>query len=269
MLVKKLPVKTGGRLFAIGELYGHFPALGNWMREVSFKPQLDKVILLGNFLGYAASSRQAHHYLSQPWLEAVLGRNEVDVLARLDSGNHQPAGTLIGQWLSAMTHDERALLHRTLGNVAAALEWESEEGLVVFSNRPVTEESPWDKTRQDLNHHIDRVQALGHFMTRIGALKCLGMIPGGPQHAAQGLHMNISSLSVGKPAATHHVRHNRVIVPSSACTAHGAQYEHQSLLCSIEINHLLSSTEQVNPWETSLDVRHVLYPASNLNTSMH
>ena len=269
MHTKTLTLQSGGRLFVIGELFGHFPALGFWMRQVAFKPQLDKVVLLGNFLGYAASSRQAHYYLSQPWLEAVLGPNEAHVLDRLNRGSHSTEGTLIGQWLGAMSRDEKAMLQRALAGAPVALEWSTEEGLVVFSNRPMREDIPWEHTRSELLKTANSAQGLQLFMSRIDTLRCLGMIPGGAQRPAPGVHQNIAAFSLEKPAATHHVRHNRIIVTGSSCTAHGAQYEHQSLLCSIEINHLQSSIEQVNTWEMSLDVRHALYPASSLNTNMH
>ncbi|MDT8924956.1 serine/threonine protein phosphatase [Pseudomonas taiwanensis] len=269
MHTKTLSLQSGGRLFVIGELFGHFPALGFWMRQVAFKPQLDKVVLLGNFLGYAASSRQAHYYLSQPWLEAVLGPNEAHVLDRLNRGSHSAEGTLIGQWLGGMSRDEKAMLQRALTGVPVALEWSTEEGLVVFSNRPMREDIPWEQTRSELVKSTNCAQGLQMFMSRIDTLRCLGMIPGGAQRPAPGVHQSIAAFSLEKPAATHHVRHNRIIITGSTCTAHGAQYNHQSLLCSVEINHLQSSIEQVNTWEMSLDVRHALYPASSLNTNMH
>lgn len=269
MHTKTLTLQSGGRLFIIGELFGHFPALGFWMRKVSFKPQLDKVMLLGNFVGYAASSRQAHYYLSQPWLEAVLGPNEAHVLSRLSQANPPSEGSLIGQWLGAMSVEERAILHRALAGVPIAMEWMTEEGLVVFSNRPMREDTPWERTRSKILESASPGQALQQFMSRIDTLRCLGMIPGGAQRPAPGVHQSIAAFSLEKPAATHHVRHNRIIVTGSTCTAHGAQYEHKSLLCSVEISHLQSSIEQVNTWEMSLDVRHALYPTNSLSTNTH
>lgn len=269
MILKTLSHDAGGRLFAIGELFGHFPALGHWMREVAFNPKLDKVILLGNFMGYAASSRQAHHYLSQPWLEAVVGPNEVQVLDRLAQSAMAAEGTLIGQWLNGMSRDERQLLLRHLSRVPVALEWECDDGPVVFSNKPLQEDTPWPHTRHELIQCSAREEALKLFMSRIQTLKCLELIPGRSHRPAVGVHQSISAFSMEKPKSAHHIRHNRIVVTSSACTAHGAQYAHESLLCSVEVNHLQSSIEQVNPWGMSLDVRHALYPASSLNTNTH
>lgn len=269
MILKTFSPETGGRVFAIGELFGHFPALGHWMRKVAFNTKLDKVILLGNFMGYAASSRQAHHYLSQPWLDAVLGPNEVHVLDRLAKPAMAAEGTLIGQWLNGMSGDERQLLLRHLYSVPVALEWGCDDGPVVFSNKPLQEDIPWQQTRSALAEGNDRAEGMKLFMNRLQTLKCLKLIPGASQRPAVGVHQSISAFSMEKPKAAHHICQNRVIVTSSTCTAHGAQYAHESLLCSVEVNHLQSSIEQVNPWGMSLDVRHALYPASNLNTNTH
>jgi serine/threonine protein phosphatase 1 len=267
MHIKTLTHPSGGRLFVMGELYGHFPALRHWMQGVSFKTSVDKIVLLGNFLGYAASSRQAHHYLSLPWVHAVLGENEVAVLARLDDTTDAPCRSLVGQWIAGMAPPERALLQRSLQNLPIALELHSEDGLTVLSNRPLAEDSPWDTLKAKIAQASSRREALGVFMSRLGTLRCLGQMPGAAMRPAVGVSWSLSAFSLEAPRRSHLKKHNRIILTGSTSTAQGPEYNHASLLPSLEINDF--SLSQVKLCETLLDVRPALYPTMNWNTSMH
>ncbi|MBD8089282.1 serine/threonine protein phosphatase [Pseudomonas fluorescens] len=265
MKIDHLNLSGGGRIFAISELHGHFPALNTFLDRVKFRPSVDRILLLGNFLGFVASSWQASSYLDKPWILAVMGQNEADVLTKLNdhTSRHQ---TLIGQWLPMMTEVAKAELHRALLKLPAAIQWDTDGGPVIFSQAPLPADRHWDAMSDELRKTDCPLSAMKLFMRRLDILGCLGRLGPGPQRPAAGVSWSVSGYSVDQVERSHLVHKNRVIVPSSARTAQDACYESTSILGNLEMTAFINRTG-ASPCQ--LDLRSELYLKKSFSTNPH
>jgi len=265
MNIESLTLPSGGRIYAISELHGHFPALNAFLDKVNFKPSVDRIVLLGNFLGFAASSWQAASYLAKPWIMAVLGQNEADVLVKLNDhkSRHQ---TLIGQWLPMMTEVAKAQLHQALLKLPVAVEWNTDQGKVIFSKAPLPEDRAWDSVCEELSRTNCPVTAMRLFMPRLDTLGCMGRLGTGPQRSAAGVSWSVSGYSVDRVEHELFVHKNRVIVPSSARIAQNACYESGSILGNLEMTSFINRTGVI---PCQLDLRSELFLKKSSYTNLH
>lgn len=262
MQVCQLTTSQNGRLFVVSELYGHFPALNTWLNSVDFKPSADTLILLGNFVGFAATSKQVSAYLQKPWIHAVLGKNEADLLTRLEAPDAQNP-TLIGQWLPLLDELDRAELHRALKALPIAIEWEHLGEKVVFSHSPAPEDLHWDTLKDKLENLASPLAALALFMSRLETLGCMGLLGRTPSRPAPGADWCFSGVSVEKVGKTPYVSGNRIIVPSSACLAHNPCYDVRSMLGSLEIKAFIRKHESTL---CQIDILPALYQKKTSST---
>lgn len=265
MNIERLTLPDGGRIFAISELHGHFPALNVFLDKVIFRPSKDRIVLLGNFLGFVASSWQATSYLDKPWITAVIGRNEADVLVKLNDhkSRHQ---TLIGQWLPLMTEVARAQLHNALLKLPVAVEWTTDQGKVVFSQAPLPADRDWDVVCEELSRTECPLTAMNIFMNRLGALGCMGRLGTGPARPAVGVSWSVSGFSVDRVESDRFVHKNRVIIPSSARIAQNACYDSAAILGNLEMTSFINKTG-VSPCQ--LDLRSELFLKKSSFTNLH
>lgn len=265
MKISRLNHLGQGRVFAVSELYGHFPALNLWLDKVRFQPSTDRVVLLGNFLGFAPSSRQATFYLTKPWISAVLGRNEADVLARLE-GRKAVHQTLIGQWLSMMDEVAVAHLHSALKAIPVAIEWESLGGTVVFSQAPLPADQDWSCLKSELENTECPISGVNAFMSRIDILGCLGRLGKGPDRHALGVSWSISGYSVERIERPFFMHKNRIIVPSSTKIAQDSCYDTRCVIGSLDVTAFTNKNEIDT---CHIDILPELYPTKTFSTKQH
>lgn len=265
MNIERLILPDGGRVFAISELHGHFPALNTFLEKVGFHPSSDRVVLLGNFLGFAPSSWQAVSYLGKPWIRAVMGQNEADVLTKLNDHNsrHQ---TLVGQWLPMMTEVAKAQLHYALTKLPAAIEWDTQQGLVVFSQAPLPADQAWEAVSEELSRTDSPLTAMSLFMHRLDTLGCMGRLGKGPERPAAGVTWSVSGYSVDRVERERFVHKNRVIIPSAARVAQNVCYDSVSILGNLEMTSFINKSESI---PCQLDLHSELYLKKSFFTNLH
>src|SRR5262245_38417473 len=111
MNILDISIKPGGRCFVVGDVAGHFKGLSSLIDHLDLNPRHDRLVLNGNFLGFAPSSRLVLPWLQKEWVTAILGPNEAGVMARL-RGDVRP--TLAGQWLDFLGAKDRDMLKMAL-----------------------------------------------------------------------------------------------------------------------------------------------------------
>lgn len=78
--ILSLPANTKGRDFVVGDLRGAFYLLEQAMVSVFFNPDTDRLFSVGNALGKEPDSANCIDFFSKPYVHAVLGQNEANII---------------------------------------------------------------------------------------------------------------------------------------------------------------------------------------------
>ena len=131
-LLRTFSQNTAGRDFAVGDIHGHFSALGEALRTVGFDAAHDRLFSVGDLIDRGPESARVLDWLAQPWFQAVRGNHEVLACAALAGDAeaarcHQAVG---GDWLYALPPAEREQVHQALRGLPLALEVDTARGPV-------------------------------------------------------------------------------------------------------------------------------------------
>lgn len=80
-----LPANTKGRDFFVGDIHGRLDALLLCMGEVSFNPQKDRIISVGDLIDRGLNSYELLKLTREPWFFSVRGNHEAMLL---DTNDH-------------------------------------------------------------------------------------------------------------------------------------------------------------------------------------
>lgn len=248
MKIVELDLSDSGRCFVVGEVSGHFFALKQMLRELDFDPDKDILVLNGNFTGYCLSSRDLTAWLDKPWVIALLGRSEVELLSRLEGGAKP---SLVGQWLGMLSGKEKGKIRDILIDKPLVAQIEYQGQLMAVSHASVPAGSNWDHFRSALLDDQMPLEALmSRFSDRHSDLQHLGAFHhDAPQpYPVQGLLASLSSFRdegasdrIGRSA-------NRYFLRCSAHMDHGSNYQHSCILPYIDI-HALYCSEVNGIWQ--------------------
>src|SRR5690606_22202975 len=114
--IKRFPLNTAGRDFAVGDIHGHFSKLAEALRSVGFDPERDRLFSVGDMVDRGPESERALEWLHQPWFHAVRGNHE-DYVCRyqtVDTGNWVINGGAWFQGLPLATKQELAAAFKAL-----------------------------------------------------------------------------------------------------------------------------------------------------------
>lgn len=129
---RRIPANTRGRDLAVGDIHGHFPRLQQALDSVGFDPAADRLFSVGDLVDRGPHSRQALHWLAQPWFEAVQGNHEALAISyarggRLDLDMYRAAG---GGWFMDLPEAEQAPFVEAFLGLPIALEVDTAAGPV-------------------------------------------------------------------------------------------------------------------------------------------
>lgn len=99
---------TAGRDFVVGDLHGQYDLLQAELARVNFDRQVDRLIVVGDFIDRGARSYDCLELAFEPWVLGVRGNHEVLAKDALDAGGGQTWDLWMtngGQW--ALTEDVR------------------------------------------------------------------------------------------------------------------------------------------------------------------
>lgn len=105
-LVKRFPLNTAGRDFAVGDIHGHFTLLQQALDRLGFDPSKDRLFSVGDLVDRGPECEQVLAWLDKPWFHPVRGNHD-DYVCRhetCDTGNWLQNG---GGWFMALTWAER------------------------------------------------------------------------------------------------------------------------------------------------------------------
>ena len=148
-LVKRFPLNTVGRDFAVGDIHGHFTLLQQALNRLGFDPAKDRLFSVGDLVDRGPECEQVLEWLDKPWFHPVRGNHD-DYVCRhdtCDTGNWLQNG---GAWFMALTWAEREEFAAQFRELPIAIEVATTTGPVglVHADCPL---SSW----QRLLDHLD------------------------------------------------------------------------------------------------------------------
>jgi serine/threonine protein phosphatase 1 len=128
-LVKKFPINTTGRDFAVGDIHGHFTLLQQALDELGFDPERDRLFSVGDLIDRGPECELVLEWLDKPWFHPVRGNHD-DYVCRHDTcdiGNWLQNG---GAWFMSMTEADRGEYAAQFRELPIAIEVDTPEGFI-------------------------------------------------------------------------------------------------------------------------------------------
>lgn len=85
--IARFPLNTAGRDFIIGDVHGAFDLVLSGMARVGFDPGKDRLFSVGDLVDRGPQSARAFRFLSQPYVHAVRGNHEQNLLDLYERGD--------------------------------------------------------------------------------------------------------------------------------------------------------------------------------------
>lgn len=129
ILVKRFPINTAGRDFAVGDIHGHFTLLQQLLDEVGFNPECDRLFSVGDLVDRGPECERALEWLDKPWFHPVRGNHD-DFVCRhstVDRDNWMYNG---GGWFWGLTREEQTQFADWFCTLPLAIEVETPNGPV-------------------------------------------------------------------------------------------------------------------------------------------
>jgi hypothetical protein len=252
MNVKTIELPSYSRCFVVGDVAGHFGHLTRLINTLDLNPKTDKLVLNGNFLGLAPSSRQVLPWLEKDWVVAILGVNEARILDRLQ-GVDVP--TLAGQWLGYLSEHDKANLMDRLQALPVALEVFYEQNHAVVSHAPLARSPSWSEQRDRITQWAGPAHKVFElFESRLLGLTALGHLKVQAFEEASAEPLSVSSISMEKPIKPLICWGQYVFLVGSAHMNHGSQYAQACLLPFVELSTLTKQSTEEMIWKGCLDI---------------
>lgn len=109
MRVQRLDTNRLGNDYAVGDIHGCFDQLTAALAAVSFDPERDRLLSVGDLVDRGPKSQDAVDWLRLPWFYAVRGNHEQMAIG-VANGKHDIANYMMngGTWFISRTDTERA-----------------------------------------------------------------------------------------------------------------------------------------------------------------
>jgi serine/threonine protein phosphatase 1 len=149
-LVKRFPLNTEGRDFAVGDIHGCFSELQEAMFAVGFDTTRDRLFAVGDLVDRGPESDEVVDWLSRPWFHSVRGNHDQFVVDYMDG----PMDTGIylyngGGWFLEMIPDARPYYYNEMVKLPLLIEVETKNGLVGIVHADVAGDS-WEDFKKRL-----------------------------------------------------------------------------------------------------------------------
>lgn len=128
-LIKRFPINTVGRDFAVGDIHGHFTLLQQTLDAAGFDPAVDRLFSVGDLVDRGPECRSSIDWLAKPWFHPVRGNHD-DYVVRFDTCDLDNWVYNGGAWFLGMPFDEQREFAVQFGELPIAIEVETEGGLV-------------------------------------------------------------------------------------------------------------------------------------------
>ena len=75
-----------GRDFIIGDLHGSYSIFKNLLKNISFNPEIDRIISVGDLIDRGPDSPNCLSLIREPWFHAVLANHEQMMIEKFRDG---------------------------------------------------------------------------------------------------------------------------------------------------------------------------------------
>lgn len=140
-----------GRDFVIGDVHGAFDTVWEAMKQAGFDRRRDRLFSVGDLIDRGPGSHRAGAFLDQPYVHAIPGNHEVDLL-ELHLEDEDPTPTLNALaamnyngmgWLARVSWTQRAQLLQRFAALPLVIEIETERGRVGLVHGEVPRGMDW------------------------------------------------------------------------------------------------------------------------------
>lgn len=155
--LQRWPENCTGRDFVVGDIHGAFLLVYAAMGAVGFDPQRDRLFCTGDLIDRGPQSADVARFLAHPFVHAVCGNHEANLLARHaetpPSAAQQPAlAAMDALWWLETTADERRAIVPALTALPLAMEIATARGSVGIIHADVPEGMDWATFLAALEH---------------------------------------------------------------------------------------------------------------------
>lgn len=129
VLIKRFPINTVGRDFAVGDIHGHFTLLQRALDAAGFDPATDRLFSVGDLVDRGPECRSSIDWLAKPWFQPVRGNHD-DYVVRFDTCDVDNWVYNGGAWFAGLAFDEQREFAAQFAELPIAIEVETPGGLV-------------------------------------------------------------------------------------------------------------------------------------------
>lgn len=147
--VLRLAANRRGRDFVVGDIHGTFSRVWEAMRAVAFDPAVDRLFSVGDLIDRGPESQRCAKFLAQPYVFAVRGNHEEDLLRLYEEG--EPDERILsvatrfnglGWWMDTSVAERRAIL-AALQRLPLVIEVETQRGSIGLLHAEVPRGMDW------------------------------------------------------------------------------------------------------------------------------
>ena len=109
------------RIFVCGDIHGCYDELMAGLDRVSFSPDCDHLIALGDLVDRGPKNEQVLALLDEPWFSSIMGNHEV-LMLQAEVGNSEMHIINGGGWFATLTPERREELAKKVQSLPYAIE---------------------------------------------------------------------------------------------------------------------------------------------------
>jgi len=162
----RLSKNQKGRDFVVGDIHGNFNLLEIFLKDVTFNPEFDRIISVGDIIDRGPNSLEALDYLRKPWFYCVRGNHEAMLIGAQDRvyGMYELWMHNGGEWSDEASDEllnEMAGCYRELPYI---IEVETEQGKVGIVHADMPNSRSWDETLEAIENNKMRDKEMQVFL---------------------------------------------------------------------------------------------------------
>lgn len=164
--VRTLPLNTQGTDYVVGDIHGCFDLVDQALARLGFAPDQDRLLCVGDLIDRGPQSAQVDAFLARPYVYAVRGNHEDELLAMYEydpalvdeididafpsatqNALLNPMGTM---WWLAVDRDKRRTILESFLKLPLAIEVSTPRGLVGLIHADIPNGMSWPAFTQAL-----------------------------------------------------------------------------------------------------------------------
>jgi len=144
-----IPGNRHGTDYFVGDIHGHIQLLRHGLRDIGFNPSIDRLFCTGDLVDRGPNSLDCLRLLRTPWMYAVIGNHEYDLLEFLNGCEQLSIGGLESHWQRKLSSEERVEAGSLLRMLSPCITIEGNKKVGVI-HAAVPSTLSWDQTAKKL-----------------------------------------------------------------------------------------------------------------------